>query len=58
MEEIHLKRINWIGQKDLKSKQGTECTLHKETAFTEETITLCDYLVEIPREEIVYIETC
>lgn len=50
MEEIHLKRIKLIVQKTegLKSEQGTECTLHKETAFTEETITLCDYLVEIP----------
>lgn len=59
IKEMHLKRINWIVQKtDSKSKQGTEYTLHKETAFTEEMITLCDYSVEIPWEEMVYIETC
>lgn len=55
---MHLKRINWVVQKDSKPKQGTECTLHKETAFTEETITFCDYLVKIPWEEMAYNETC
>lgn len=44
---------------DSKSKQGTECTLHKERDLLRKMITFCDYLGEILWGEIVvYIGTC